>query len=246
MRFLKAAVVVLTVSALAGAVFAAEGDADKEKAWTAKLKASYVRTDGNTDTQTVGAKGVFEGDWAPDRVFVEASRVYAKSEGVRTTDRTAVNARYERLLTERFFALGKAGYLRDPFAGYNARYTFGPGLGYDIIKAEHHKLKGLGSVLYTYEDTTDDETRDYVMGQLAAEYKWLVTETVTFSEAADYSVSFDDPAVWFINSETALDVKMSTYLSLSLGYIVNHQNSPPDPEAEKTDTITLVSLVFEY
>jgi putative salt-induced outer membrane protein len=241
-----AALALATLVCTAGA-FAAETTEEQPKPWPVKGELSYVRTDGNTDTETFGARIGYEGDYAPNRYYFNAGALYAETDDEKTTDRLTADARYERVFTDRFFGFLEAAYLRDPFAGFDARYSGGPGLGYEIIKTEAHQLKGLASMLYVHENPVGDaDNNNYASAKAAIDYRWQISDTVQFKELADYSRSLDDGDVYFINSETTLEVKLVGNLALAMGYIVRYQNDPTDPEAEKTDRTFLTSLVFEF
>lgn len=140
----------------------------------------------------------------------------------------------------------EAFYLTDPFAGYDARVSGGPGLGYDNIKTDAHTLKGLASLLYVHENVSGSgSNNEYTAGKVAGDYQWKITDQLLLKELADYNRSFDDGDVWFFRSETALEVKLAGNLALSMGYIYRYQKDPPDPAASKVDRTFLTSLVFE-
>jgi putative salt-induced outer membrane protein len=71
-------------------------------------------------------------------------------------------------------------------------------------------------------------------------------ENLRFRENADYLVSFEDTDKYFINSETALEVKISEDFSLGVSYITAYQNQLPSPELKHTDTTFLSSLIIDF
>ncbi len=226
---------------------AAEGG---ETEWKVRSELSYVQTTGNTDNQTLAGKIEASADATPNRYFAKAKGLYGKTGGDVTSSSWTAGARYERAITERFFAFVAADYLKDTFSGYDMRVTVGPGAGYDFLKTDAHTLKGLLSVLYVQEnlhavpEPTDDE-ESYAAGKAEGNYAWQITENLKFKQNADISISFDDTDVYFVNSETALEAKLSDKLSLGIGYIVNYQNQPAGG-AEHTDTTFLTSLVIDF
>ena len=233
--------------ALHGTLAAAESD---ETEWKAKAKLSYVNTTGNTETQVFAGKAEVSADATPNRYFAEASGLYGKNDGDVNNSRWFVGARYERALTEQLFAFLSTDYLKDTYSGYDMRVTAGPGVGYEFIKTDDHNLKGLFSVLYVREDLhavpePADDTDSYASGKAKGNYAWQITENLRFIQNADFSVSFKDTDVYFANSETGLELKLSDLISLGVSYIVSYQHAPPEG-ADDTDTLFLTSLEVSY
>ncbi|MHB8763697.1 MAG: DUF481 domain-containing protein, partial [Deferrisomatales bacterium] len=56
---------------------------------------------------------------------------------------------------------------------------------------------------------------------------------------------FEDADVYFANSETSLEVKMSENLALGLSYLLSYQHEPP-AGSKATDRTFLTSLVVTF
>ncbi len=236
------------VATVVAAVLLTQGLAGAAEGWKSRAELSYSRTSGNTETEALA--GLLETglDAGSYRVAATATGLYGKTESEPTASRWSAEGRYERLLTDRLFGFVSVGYLKDTFAGYDTRLEVGPGVGYDVIKREDHELKVRLGVLWNYDDfAAGAESSDtYVSGKAAAEYGWRISDTVRFQQALDYSVSFDDTDVYFLNSTSALVVALNGNLSLGLTYTVDYQNALPDPDAERVDTKFLTSLVVDF
>jgi len=230
----------LLVAVAAGVAIAAESPGLKGRA-----EASYVRTSGNTDTQTLAGK--LEGSYeeGENRYFLKGATLFAKTDGDETSNRWLLEGRYERGLTDRLFAFVEAGYLKDKFAGFDSKIHFGPGVGYEFIKTDQHLLKGLGSLLYTWDNYTDDGTDSYATGKLAGDYTWKIQENLKFRQYAEFLVSLEDANVFFVNTDTGLEVKVSSNISLGVSYLVNYQNEPSG-DAEYVDRTFLTSLIVDF
>jgi putative salt-induced outer membrane protein len=244
------AVRVLALGGIAALLSGPATAADTGTEWKARSELSFVRTSGNTDTETFAGKFEASADATPNRYFATVKGLYGKTSQEVTTSRWTIGGRYERALTERLFAFAAADYLKDTYAGYDMRIAVGPGVGYDFLKGGAHTLKGLLSVLYVQEDIhsvpePDDDTEAYTSGKAEGNYAWQITETLRFKQNADFSISFEDSDVYFANSETGLEAKLSDKLALGLSYLVNYQNAPA-AGAESTDTTFLTSLVVDF
>ncbi len=224
------------------------GVALAEAGWKSRAELSYTRTGGNSDTEALAGKLETGLDAGANRYAAKASGLYGETEGDQTASRWTAEGRYERLLTERLFGFLSVGYLKDTFAGYDTRLEVGPGVGYDVLKLPDHDLKVMLGVLWNYDNFANgDEGSDtYLSGKAAGDYEWRISEGLTFKQYLDYSVSFDDTDVYFINSESSLAVQMAENLALGVSYIVNYQNQPPAPGADHVDTKFMTSLVVDF
>ena len=177
--------------ALPGLAAAAEG-------WEGRVEVSYTRTSGNTDTEALAASAGARLEAGGNRYAASASGLYGETEGEPTASRWAADARYERVLTGRLFGFVSAAYLKDTYAGYDARVEIGPGAGYDVVKTEAHGLAVAVGLLWNYDNfTAGPEASDtYASAKAAAEYTWRVSQAVAFGQAVDYSVSLDDTDVY--------------------------------------------------
>ncbi len=217
-----------------------------EKLWSVHIELSHVSTTGNVKTQTLSEKAEIKREGKVNRLYFKNSILYATQEGEETANRLDVNGRWERLLTERFFGFLTVGYRRDKFSGYKYRLNGGPGVGYDIVRTERHELKGLLSSLYYYNEIESGGIENYQTVKVEIYYEWLIKENLRFKENASYFVNLSDTEVFFVNSETSLEVSINEHLSLGVGYKVAYQNKPPEPTVKKTDTTFSTSLIVNF
>jgi putative salt-induced outer membrane protein len=217
----------------------------KKEGWQTHAELGYVKTGGNTDTQNLAAKLATKLEADKNRYLLSGGGLFAETDGTQTTNKIFGAGRYDRFLTERMFGFLAADYLKDKFSGYNYRFGIGPGLGYDIIKTNEHKLTGLVGVIYNYDKFSDGMSDPYWAGRAGIDYAWQILKNLKFKQIATYNVSFKDTKTWFIDSETGLEAKISSNLSLGLSYLVNYKNHPPG-DFKKTDTTFLTSVIVDF
>jgi putative salt-induced outer membrane protein len=216
--------------------------------WKTHIEVSYVSTSGNTETETLSGKLEVKKEGPKNRYIARSNVLYARNNNEDTSNKGALEARWERTINKRLFGFLTSKYSRDKFSGYKYRISAGPGIGYDIIRTDKHFLKGLVSVLYNHDRYSEgfDKSDDYSAGTTGINYEWKILENLKFKENADYLVSFDDTDKYFINSETALEVKINNYLSLGLSYVIAYQNYLPKAGAEHVDTTFMTSLIIDF
>jgi putative salt-induced outer membrane protein len=216
--------------------------------WKARVEISYVNTSGNTDTQTFAGKFEIKREGYVNRYFLDGSALRAESDGEETSNKFLLEGRWERVFTERFFGLLTGGFSRDTFSGYDYRVFGGPGIGYDLIKTEEHTMQGLVSFLYYYDEfsVSNRSSDDYIAGKATFKYKRKIQENLTFKETVDYFVSFEDTDRFFVDSDTSMEVKINSALSLGVSFLINYQNELPSPDLQHTDTTFLTKLIVDF
>lgn len=218
------------------------------RSWKARIEFSYVKSSGNTDTQTLaGNLGISKlGD--VNRYYLDGSLLQAESDGEETSNKISLNGRWERTFSERFFGLLSTGYSRDKFSGFDYRVFGGPGIGYDLIKTDIHKLQWLLSFLYYRDEFSvgDERSDSYQTGKVSAKYEWQIQENVKLKETLDYLVSLKDTDRSFIDSVTSVEVKINQSISLGVSYTINYQNKPPSPDLKNSDVTFLTKLIFDF
>ncbi len=237
-----------SASAASAAASKDAGSADAEVPWKIRAELSYVNTSGNTDTQTLAGKLDLKREGTVDRYFTSGSYLKAEDSGTDTSDKLKLEGRYERVFTGKYFGLFTLGYLRDKFSGYEYRAYGGPGAGIEFIKTPTQKLQGHLSILYNHNEfSTGVKTGDnYVTAKATGKYERKVLENLTFKETFDYFTSVEDSEVYFVDSVTAVEVKVNGRISVGMSYTINYQNRPPSPELNNTDTTLLTNLIIDF
>lgn len=247
----KAVIAYITLGILmSGAIVYAQEEEKKPEdvTWKTRAEFSYVKTSGNSDTETMSGKLETKREEAVNRYYGKANVFRAEDNNNDTANKWLLDGRWERVLNDRLYGFLTANYLKDKFSGYKYRVGGGPGVGYEIVKTKDHTLKGSVAVLYYYDrySTGPEKSDDYVAGKAAISYEWQIWDNLKFKEDADYLVSFEDTQKYFINSETALEVKIKEKVSLGISYIINYQNEPPSNTIRQTDKIFLTSLIIDF
>jgi putative salt-induced outer membrane protein len=219
-----------------------------EGQWKIRTEISLADTSGNTDIQTISGKLEIKKEGPINRYFLNGRILQVKDRDRETSNKVSSEARWERGITERLFALLSAGYIRDIFSGYEYRLFGGPGMGYTFIDTGVHRLQWLISSIY-YHDEFSGEVKgsdDYLAGKTTLKYEWKILENLKFKETLDSYISFKNKDKYFVDSESAIEVKVNKSVSIGINYVVNYQNILPAPGVEHTDTTFLTTLIIDF
>lgn len=227
--------------------------------WKTHIELSYANTSGTIGTQTLLGKLNMKKENEKTRYFLKGNVQYGDTYNSTNKTREIIlnkwllDGRHERMFTDRLFVFSSINYIDNEFFGYDYNVLVGSGVGYDIIKTERHYLKGLLSALYSYDcfielenNNNNNKVDKYGSDKIAINYIWTISENLIFKKNVDYLHSFEDNEKYFINSETAFEVKINTFLSLGIGCIINYQNDPPfsSKVIKCTEKTFLTSLII--
>lgn len=228
--------------------YSQETEPPEDVPWKFHLEFSFVKTSGNSDTQSLAGKAGVKREGPVNRIYLVGTGFREKKDGEESANRWLANGRWERVIHERLFAFLTGTYTADKFSGYRYRFFGGPGLGYEIVKTEAHELKALASVNYTYNRFSNGPRDDekYWAGNPALHYAWQILENLRFRQDLDYLLSFKDTDTYFLNSETGLEVKVNKTVSLGVSYRVSYQSRPPFEDVEQTDQTFFTSLIIDF
>ena len=223
---------------------------DSRQAETDKLsgvaEVSYIDTRGNTDQKTFVANNTLKylptekitGTWKLNLLVGEADHE-------RTAERYNTHFQLDYKFSKSVYSLGVFNWLRDEFAGVDARYYMGAGLGTHILAGPKHNLSVEGAWTYTVEKLSDGTDDEFPGGRLFAEYEYLFNAKNKFLQTVEWLIDFDDLDNDIIMTETAVISTLNSFLSLKASYLIHHDNKPAS-NATETDTVLSVALIVNF
>jgi putative salt-induced outer membrane protein len=239
-------ILILVIGAVPLLAQEGEEEAAPEPAWTGSLGLAWVATTGNTDTSSLGLD--FKLDRKPEPWgfnFVAAGN-RADNDGETTAENYLVSGRGTRKLTDRWEGFGGLAWSRDPFSGFDSQTVASVGATYIAIDGERNQLSFDGGLAYTWENRVPPaEDVDYFGGLLGLSWELKIGEHSKLTERFVYFPNFDDGSDWRIDSATALESSINSWLALKLGFILRYRHQPID-DAKSTDTTSTASVVFKF
>ncbi|MCF7821971.1 MAG: DUF481 domain-containing protein [Mariprofundaceae bacterium] len=234
---------IISILAFAGLAHAEEiVQAETARAWKSDFEMGFVQTGGNTQTQTLNAKGKFVWDSDPIRTNVEATALSSKDQKVSTSERYTASIQEDWKMSKVDYLFGRVGFLTDRFDGYKRRLRETIGYGRDLIKDKtlHWKAE-VGGGLRQSTLTTNEKQNDTI-GRAATAVVWKINDAATFMQ----ELSTEGGKRGFVsNSLTALQQKLNGRLSTKISFSAQHTSKVP-LGIKKMNTETAITLVWSY
>jgi len=210
--------------------------------WKGAGEFGYVATSGNTDTQSLSAKINLAHERAKWRHTLNLEALNNADKDATTAERYAGNWQTDYKFTEFDYLFGRLAYETDKFSGYDYRTSETVGYGRRVLKTPSMTLDleaGAGARQSRLEaDGTERET----IARLAGRYAWQISPNAKFTEDLSTEIGAD---ATITRSVTALQTDIIGNLAMKLSYTIENTSEVP-PGVEKTDTETMVSLVYKF
>jgi putative salt-induced outer membrane protein len=220
--------------------------------WSGKGEFGAFRATGNaSDTGittgiTVDRQGI---DW---RHKLTARVDYQRSNGV--TTREQYLARYEPNvnISDRFYVYALAQYERDRFQGFSGRYAVSGGLGFQALKRDDVQLSLKVGPAYRVTQFIDGREDSRIAGLVGLDFDWDITDRLKLTQDTNAVAETGGSALAIIDSQnttldliTGLNAKINSSLSARFSYAVEYNSNPP-PGAVQTDTLSRVTLIYDF
>jgi putative salt-induced outer membrane protein len=221
---------------------AAIRNADLLDNWAGKGELGAFRSTGNASNVglTVGVSLTRDGIVWRNRLTARAD--YQESAGVVTREQYFAAYEPNYKLSERLYAYGLAQYEQDRFQGFSSRYSVSGGLGYDVLTDAPVTLSVKGGPAWRRTELVDGSASEEFAGLAAADFDWQLAETISLSQDASALVQSGSST---LVSDSSIAAKVSSDISVRLSYTIEHDTAPP-PGAVKTDTLSRVTLIYDF
>jgi putative salt-induced outer membrane protein len=200
---------------------------------------------GNTDAQTLGTAG--ELIWRAGVWTTEAKAVFvrAAADDRETARALLAHVRESRKLSARLDVFGRAGFLRDTFAGIDGRTTLDAGLGWLAIDRARHALRlDVGAGYLIENRLAGDDLRSAIV-QTVANYKWKFSQNAELTNDAAFLLPLAAADDWRYSNALALSAALSRLFSLKVSHTLSYLNEPV-PGFGSSDTIISAALVAKF
>ncbi|ATJ84157.1 YdiY family protein [Halomonas beimenensis] len=211
--------------------------------WSGEAELGFTRLTGNTDSQTLLAKGRL--------TWLSGDLVHSLSGQARqvTRDGETSSERYRLALRERHdiegphYLFGFARWDKDRFGGYDYQLAAIAGYGRRLLDAAPHRLALEAGPGYRHDSVGAGADRRLGVLYAALDYRGSLAENATVTQ--ELSLEQTD-ANLTARTLSALSAHLNDHLALRISHEIEHNSRPPADAAALTDHTTGVSLLYDW
>ncbi len=221
----------------------------KEKSWSDTAELSYVQTDGNSESNTLGFKNKYIRKFDRSNFTFKVSGVRAESATInrfatgtpenftvveeKTKEKTAenynVSLKYDQKIKETFYWFSGLDWMRNQFAGMENRYSASLGLGNVWINRERLKFKTDYGIQYNDEDPTiegPDTDTSYGALRLFYELEAGIGKKSNFKQGLEFVANLEETDDFRVDCLNELTTVLTDRLALKVSLEALYDNDP--------------------
>ena len=210
--------------------------------WSGEAELGYLKTSGNTDTESLHAKGKLVNERKKWKHTGTIEVTDKSDSGVTTASRWYLTGKSDYTIDDLSYLFVALSYENDDFSGYDYQATETAGYGYHAIKKEDLKLDleaGAGA-RQSKLNSGASNSEGLVTG--TANLTWVISKTSTFTQLLSVEAGDDNTIT---RSVSALTMQIVGNLSAKLSHSIKNSSDVP-VGTEKTDTESVVTLVYKF
>jgi putative salt-induced outer membrane protein len=232
---------------MSGSVLAEDEKAEDKSPWTSTLELGFIRTSGNTETQTTALKAdvVYEVDKWRHTGHAEGYGTESEDDAgnnIVSAERYQLSGKSDYKFNEFDYMFGLVELNKDRFSGFEYENKVSAGYGRKIIKQEDMELDleiGPGVRFFKIDNGESD---DEALLRLAGKYWWQISPSSKFTQ--DLSVDIGED-ITSTESITGIQANINSTLALKFTYTIRNKSEVP-VNTERTDTELAMTLVYTY
>jgi putative salt-induced outer membrane protein YdiY len=213
--------------------------------YSGSLGALVSGSTGNTETFILGAAGVVQRDTDIDRSRLGFRTEYEERDNELSVQRARGYGDYDFYLGEKWYLTGLLRLEHDKFEDVRLRTTVGGGPGYRFFDREDLKFRVYAGLAYVNEDLDEAEDRDYLSALAGDEFRWKITESLSFYQLAEVYPSLDDVSDVLIHVEAGIRQSLMKGMFVEFG-VVDDYDTEPAPDTKKNDFRYLGQVGYEF
>lgn len=238
-------------AATAIASSAAVVHAEEPTGWQSSAGLNVSVNKGNSDTLLAGLNILTLRKWDKNEINAGADAVYGDNRDLLTGTRvtTAQNygafVQYNRLLSERWYVLGRSDARQDKVADINYRVTVSPGAGYYFILREKTKLSADIGPGIVFEQFDGGPSSAYFTMRLGEKFTHAFNDKVRLVQQADITPKVDEWSDYVFNFQATLEADLTAKLSTRLT-VQDTYRSEPAPGRRENDLRVLAGIAYKF
>lgn len=213
--------------------------------WKGSVSLAANSQTGNTERSalTFGVDTVRKND--QDRFSLRALYSIGEDKKIMTS-RSAYGAlKYDYFFTKKFYGYLAVELLNDTFKDLNLRTVVGPGVGYQVWDDARKALGLEAGIAYFSEDLKTGADKSWATARLAANYRYKLTETITFTDNLIMYPSLEQASDFKMRNEASLVTALGSGWSLKLANTLDYDNAAAKG-IKKTDSNSMLGLQYAF
>jgi putative salt-induced outer membrane protein YdiY len=210
---------------------------------------SYNGTGGNTSTHSLGVEGAAIRRLSRVHVDWGGNYLTARAEGEKTAENMGLFGAAKIFVKgERLYALYRAKWERNVFAGLEYRLSNLGGFGSVLAKSEPLTLNAEAGVNFIYEnypETAVPDSESFPSFHAGVDYLVNVHDIAEVKAVVGYDVSMKNAEDQLFNATGSLSVFLVNWLAVSAAESVTWDNTPQEGY-EKYDLTSKLGLTLRY
>jgi len=195
-----------------------------------------------TEAETINARTRLRYEEESWRHTGQLEALRRSEEGTSTAERYVGNFKSDWKFRPREYLFAALRYEKDRFSGYEYQSSVAAGYGRRVIDTDRTRLELEAGAGYRQSRLESGERDDDAILRGALSFEHRLSETARLGQDLLIQSGNDNTE---IESVTSLTAAINSKLAMRLSLTVKHNTDVP-PEREKTDTITAVSLVYNF
>jgi putative salt-induced outer membrane protein YdiY len=201
---------------------------------------------GNSNVSRANADGEVVARRGRSRVTAGLRGAYARDTGRDTEGNAGANAKYDRFLSERWYAYGNSSLEYDPFRDLRLRATAGLGSGYQVFDTARTTLSLEGGLEYVSTQYYDQPDEDFPAGRAAIRLDhWLWQDVMQLFLRAEGYANLESIERSFVRTQTGLRFPLREKFLAQAQVNVDWQGDPP-PGTEAVDRSVILSVGYQW
>lgn len=173
---------------------------------------------------------------------VQGSADYRRANGATSRERFVGSYEGRYQFDPSGYAYGLGQFERDPFLGYDSRYTASVGVGYKLVQEKALDLSVNVGPSVRIVDYTLDESESKLGARSSYDLAWKLTPAVTFRQNGSAYLEDDLRSATLL---TSLDARVVSRVTARLSYNVQRE-ADTILTPGRTDTLSKVTLVYDF
>ncbi len=210
--------------------------------WNGSAELGAVITTGNTESANVNAQ--IDGSYRRDKWThnFQVGALSVSQEGNQTAERYFSEYKVDYHFQPAKYVFAALRGERDEFSGYDYSVTETIGYGQRVWETEKIHLDLEAGVGGRQRELDDGDNQSEVVVRGGAAYEHSISETTGLTEDLLIESGNENTQA---QSITALTTRISGDLSMKVSLTIRHNDNPPRTR-ENTDTVTAVSLLYNF